>query len=58
MNDTPFTPPESSLYGSDAQPPKPKAPGLGEIFLGLFTEPSRTFARIREAGVGVWLWQP
>lgn len=56
MSDTPFTPPESSLYGSDAQPPKPKAPGLGEIFLGLFTEPSRTFARIREAGVGVWLW--
>jgi hypothetical protein len=49
MPENPYSAPEAPLYGGGAAAPAPKPLGLGEIFTGLFTEPSATFQKLRLA---------
>jgi hypothetical protein len=41
--------PESSLFGQEPPTPSSKAPGLVDQILGVFTEPSNLFSRLRSA---------
>jgi len=47
--------PEPGLYGNDSKGEAPsKAPGLMEQFVGVFTEPSLLFTKLRETPVWGW----
>ncbi|HEX9010813.1 MAG TPA: YIP1 family protein [Holophagaceae bacterium] len=43
-----------SLYGDQSQAPKPKAPGLVDQIVGVFTEPGALFDRLRTAPSWGW----
>ncbi len=49
MPENPYSAPEAPLYGGGAPTPTPKPLGLGEVFTGLFTEPTATFQKLRQA---------
>ena len=43
-----------SLYGDQPQAPKPKAPGLMDQIVGVFTEPSALFEKLQQAPSWGW----
>lgn len=49
MTENPYASPESPLYGGGTQAPAPKAPGLMEQIVGVFTEPTALFQKLRQA---------
>lgn len=49
MTENPTAAPDAPLYGGAPNVPAPKPMGLGEIFAGLFTEPTATFQKLRQA---------
>lgn len=49
MSENPYPTPEAALYGGGSNAPAPKPLGLGEVFTGIFTEPTATFQKLRLA---------
>ena len=49
MTENPHAPSESPLYGGGAPTPTPKAPGLLDQIVGVFTEPTALFQKLRTA---------
>jgi len=45
---------ESQLFGGGTTPSKPKAPGLGEQLLGVFTDPVALFKKLHDAPSWGW----